>query len=109
MARHSVQRNAFGQLRLDIGNILFDDLDPIRNRRRVAEELFIHARHDPRVFIRSPSQHNAVHIIKRALRRIQTFQPAIEDDFQVRERCFEVKDDIVAQRRDFPVLLWAQP
>ena len=108
MPCHGDQRRARGDLPFDIGQISVNDFVPRRDSSLGAIETLVHRGQHIGVLISRPAQHHTINMRQMFTGLRKGLDAAIDGDMQIRAFSLQAIDQIVMQRRDFPVLPRAQ-
>ena len=83
----------------------FDRLEPVRDRRRLAEQNRIDADQELRVLIGGAPEHDPVDMAQMGARSVEIGQAPVEDDRPVGMGALQLMNEAVIERRDRPVVL----
>lgn len=110
MLDHRVEGGSRGQPVLQMGNEGFGYRQPIRDRVRIPEKHSVgFTEQGVGVLVGFPADHHPIDLLQVLLRFLQSLDASVDDDLQLREQRLDTVDMGIIERRNFPVLLGAEP
>src|ERR1700722_12191353 len=89
----------------DNGREGFDRLEPVGDRRGLAEQLRIDSNQKLRILIGCAPEHDAIEFLKMRARRLEIRKAAVKDDRPVDMRALQRMDEFIVERRGGAVVL----